>query len=164
MMVWVKEKIMIPYRKRILLPTDGSDNTWAAISFALDMVMMTGAIVTVMCVNDTSNNVITGNYTASDVISPLYLECMIAMKTVVDLGERMGVDVRLLVVNGIPTTEIIDASGKYDLIVMGTAARTGVFLLILGSVAEKTVRHARCPVLVVRAVETMLLNKKCFEY
>lgn len=77
----------------------------------------------------------------------------------VDQGEKMGVDVKPLVVNGIPTSEIVDASGNYDLIVMGTAARTGVSLLLLGSVAEKTVRHARCPVLVVRAVETMLYKK-----
>ena len=52
--------------------------------------------------------------------------------------------------------EIIRASAGEDLLVMGTNGRTGFEYLRLGSVAEKTVRHARCPVLVVRAPETML--------
>jgi len=143
---------MIPNRKKILIPTDGSDNTRAAISFALDMAKITRAVVTAMCVNDTSNNAITGNYTASDVVSPLYQECMIAVKNVVDQGEKMGVDVKPLVVNGIPTREIVDASRNYDLIVMGTAARTGVSLLLLGSVAQKVIRFSSCPVLVISSV------------
>lgn len=79
---------MIPYRKKILVPTDGSDNTRAAISFALDLAKITRAVLTAMCVNDTSNNAITGNYTASDVVSPLYQECMIAVKNVVDRVRR----------------------------------------------------------------------------
>lgn len=42
---------------------------------------------------------------------------------------------------------------EIDLIVMGTHGRTGLKHALLGSVAEKTVRHAPCPVLVVRARE-----------
>ncbi|HSO32789.1 MAG TPA: universal stress protein [Labilithrix sp.] len=37
-----------------------------------------------------------------------------------------------------------------DLVLVGTAGRTGLARLALGSVAEKVVRHAGCPVLVVR--------------
>jgi nucleotide-binding universal stress UspA family protein len=40
-----------------------------------------------------------------------------------------------------------------DLVVMGTHGRTGLAHALLGSVAEKVVRHARCPVLVVRSRE-----------
>jgi universal stress protein A len=38
-----------------------------------------------------------------------------------------------------------------DVVVMGTHGRTGLRHVLLGSVAEKVVRHAACPVLVVRA-------------
>ncbi len=42
------------------------------------------------------------------------------------------------------------ASLRADLVVVGTAGRTGVARLALGSVAEQVVRHAGCPVLVAR--------------
>jgi nucleotide-binding universal stress UspA family protein len=140
---------MIPHRRKILVPTDGSGNTRAAISFALDMAKTTGAVVTAMCVNDISNYAITGNDPAPDVVSPLYRECMIAVNNVVGQGGKMGVDVEPRVVSGMPVKEIVDASTNFDLIVMGTAARTGVSLLILGSVAQKVIRFSSCPVLVI---------------
>ena len=54
---------------------------------------------------------------------------------------------------GDPATTIIEraTSGGYDLLVLGTHGRTGLSHLILGSVAEKVVRRAPCPVLTVRA-------------
>jgi nucleotide-binding universal stress UspA family protein len=45
-------------------------------------------------------------------------------------------------------------SGGFDLIVMGTHGRTGIGHLLMGSVAEKVVRRARCPVLTVRPPST----------
>jgi nucleotide-binding universal stress UspA family protein len=44
----------------------------------------------------------------------------------------------------------LDEDPSFDLIVMGSHGRTGLARIALGSVAEKTVRHARCPVLVAR--------------
>jgi nucleotide-binding universal stress UspA family protein len=41
-------------------------------------------------------------------------------------------------------------SGAYDLIVIGTHGRTGLSHALIGSVAERVVRHAPCPVLSVR--------------
>lgn len=76
------------------------------------------------------------------------------MEFVVDEGAMLGLNVRSMIVKGSPSNEIIRLSNDYDLIVMGTLGRTGLAHLRLGSVAERTVRHARCPVLVVRANET----------
>jgi nucleotide-binding universal stress UspA family protein len=42
----------------------------------------------------------------------------------------------------------LDEDRTFDLVVMGSHGHTGVARLLLGSVAEKVVRHARCPVLV----------------
>jgi universal stress protein A len=54
---------------------------------------------------------------------------------------------------GDPATSIVEraASGAYDLLVLGTHGRTGFSHALLGSVAEKVVRRAPCPVLTVRS-------------
>ncbi len=50
---------------------------------------------------------------------------------------------------GAQILELID-TGTFDLVVMGSHGRTGIRRAVLGSVAEKVVRHAMCPVLVAR--------------
>jgi nucleotide-binding universal stress UspA family protein len=55
-------------------------------------------------------------------------------------------------VQGNAWSAIVDAARerRADLIVMGTHGRTGLRHALLGSVAERVLRHAHCPVLVVR--------------
>ena len=70
-------------------------------------------------------------------------------------AERLGARrVTSASLNGSPWNEIVEAirnDPKIDLVVMGTHGRTGLKHVLLGSVAEKVVRHAPCPVLAVRA-------------
>jgi nucleotide-binding universal stress UspA family protein len=58
-------------------------------------------------------------------------------------------NVRPLLLEGLPWHRITEAAAGFDLIVMGTHGRTGLRHVLLGSVAEKVVRHAHCSVLVV---------------
>ena len=51
---------------------------------------------------------------------------------------------------GDPSTRIVKAAEKADVIVMATEGRTGLSHLLIGSVAEKVVRHSPIPVLTVR--------------
>ena len=51
---------------------------------------------------------------------------------------------------GDPATRIVAAAKSADLIVMATEGRTGLSHLLIGSVAEKVVRHSPIPVLTVR--------------
>jgi nucleotide-binding universal stress UspA family protein len=63
-----------------------------------------------------------------------------------------GVGVETTVITGRPPQSIVDyaATEGFDLIVMGTHGRTGLSHAFLGSVAERVVRKAPCPVLTVR--------------
>jgi universal stress protein A len=63
-----------------------------------------------------------------------------------------NVRVTTLVEAGIPYASIVDVGEREDvgLIVMGTHGRSGLSRFFLGSVAEKVVRHAHCPVLTIR--------------
>lgn len=51
---------------------------------------------------------------------------------------------------GDPAQRIVEAARRADVVVMATAGRTGLAHLVIGSVAEKVVRHAPVPVLTVR--------------
>ncbi len=58
----------------------------------------------------------------------------------------------LLVEEGDPTSEILNIAQRYkaDMIVIATHGRSGIQHLLMGSVAEKIIRHAPCPAFVVR--------------
>jgi nucleotide-binding universal stress UspA family protein len=51
----------------------------------------------------------------------------------------------------VQTLGVLDADPSFDLVVMGSHGRTGIRRVLLGSVAEKVLRHAACPVLIVRS-------------
>ncbi len=59
----------------------------------------------------------------------------------------------LLVEQGDPATRILELSEGYDVVVMGTHGKGGLLGRLLGSVAERVIRHSRVPVLVVRLPE-----------
>ena len=67
-----------------------------------------------------------------------------------------GVAAESVTTVGVPAEVILaqakgDAGGSADVIVMGTHGRRGLSHLALGSVAERVVQHAGCPVLTVKS-------------
>lgn len=67
--------------------------------------------------------------------------------------KRRGVEVASRLVPGNPAQAILEAAAGADLIVIGTHGRGAVMHFLLGSVAERVVRKAKIPVLVVRSEE-----------
>jgi universal stress protein A len=66
--------------------------------------------------------------------------------------QEAGLEGEIMIVHGVPFEEIVNtaAANQIDLIIMGTHGRSGLQHVLLGSVAEKVVRLAPCPVLVSR--------------
>lgn len=75
-----------------------------------------------------------------------------AAQSVVARGRRAGVIVSFLVWEGEPGPAIVEAAAaeRVDLVVVGTRGRNRVERAVLGSVSDHVIRHADCPVLVVR--------------
>jgi len=135
-----------------LIPTDGSEYTKAAVRMGLEIAKASEAEVTALYVVDQTSFI---NFPTDSTIISVYTllekEGEEALEYVKQEAERLGVKVTPRIEEGSPSRKIVELSSEHDLIVMGTLGRTGFSKLLLGSVAERVVRFAKCPVLVVRA-------------
>ena len=140
--------------KNILVPTDGSEYTKAAVRKAMELAKLAGGKVTALYVLD--QTILTNmpmDTAVMNVYNTLEKEGKEAVDFVKELGEQEGVETTVSIKDGAPVKVILEESSKYDIIVMGTLGRTGMSKLLMGSVAERVVRASQCPVLVVRASE-----------
>jgi nucleotide-binding universal stress UspA family protein len=139
--------------KKILLPTDGSENAENAVESGLELASSIGASVVGLYVIDTSSFVsLPETFMWENVRELLDVEGKKALKYVETAAKKHNVKHKLLVKEGSPAKEIVDAISeeKINLIVMGTAGRTGLDRFFLGSVSEKVLRSAPCSVMVVK--------------
>ena len=74
------------------------------------------------------------------------------LKALVDEAQQKGAKVHTIFKEGEPFVEILKTAEEItaDLIVLSTHGRTGLVRILMGSVAERVVRRAPCPVLTVR--------------
>jgi nucleotide-binding universal stress UspA family protein len=143
------------FYRNILIATDGSENTQRAISYGIKIAKMSGAMVYALCVVDISS--LSQSWTAGweTMYGILKTEAQKAISKVKEYGEASGVKVKEVLLEGHPSSEIIDfaENNDIDLIVMGTLGKTGLDRFLMGSVAEKVVRNSKVPVMVVRSEE-----------
>jgi nucleotide-binding universal stress UspA family protein len=144
--------------RRILAPTDFSDNSAPAVRYAAELAEKFEAELVLLHVVQDLALVLPDAVMPTPVATPDLDEMIAAAKSgianqVKDLDlARLNPKSEVRV--GTPATEIVAAAEdlKADLLCVSTHGRTGLAHLLLGSVAEKIVRHApaSCPVLVVR--------------
>jgi nucleotide-binding universal stress UspA family protein len=143
------------FYRNIVIATDGSENTQRAISEGIKLAKLSGATVHALHVVDTYS--VSQSWTAGweTMYEILKKEGQKAIYKVKECGEASGVEVREVLLEGHPSSEIIDfaENNDIDLIVMGTLGKTGLDRFLMGSVAEKVVRNSKVPVLVVRSEE-----------
>ena len=143
--------------KNILCPIDYSVYSEMALKYAIEFAEKYQAKLYLMHVLDIR---------VYDINDPdLYNVNIIDEETINKLRERLlkcvnedtknKISVEAIIIQGVPFAEIIksDKECKIDLIVLGTHGRTGLSHAIMGSVAEKVVRKAPCPVLTIRHPE-----------
>jgi len=139
---------------RILLPTDGSTGTAHVALQAIDLANQYGATIHALHVIDTDmRSVLTEVGSGFDTLEQRGEN---AVGTVERLGQSHGIEVETEIRNGDPAETILAVADELDadLIVCGTHGRSGVRRQLLGSVAERVVRHASQPVLTVQLPET----------
>jgi nucleotide-binding universal stress UspA family protein len=140
---------MMPVRT-ILCPTDFSRVSAAALELAAGLARDSGARLIVLHVAEPPPLVQPGELARALQEPDGYrAELQAQLRRFQPAGLEGRVDYQLR--EGAPAAEILRAAAEAgcDLIVMGTAGRTGLGRLLLGSVAEQVLRQAACPVLTV---------------
>jgi len=145
----------MPLPTQILVPTDFSETADAALAYAKTLADVSGAALHVLHVMDDP----LPGFKLPDHICPIPAirklmeqESSKQMSKVLTADEKGKFRAELLTAWGNPYLKVIEYAleHKIDLIIMGTHGRGMVGHLLLGNVAERVVRHAPCPVLVIR--------------
>ncbi|MBE6526222.1 MAG: MFS transporter [Thermoplasmata archaeon] len=136
----------------ILVATDGSENSDYAVRNAVNIAKKNGAPLTVLYVIDPSSlsNIAGALDSAENIESAALNASADAFAKSGELCASAGVELNTKVLIGQPADMITQESANHDLVVCGSVGRTNAKRAVLGSVAEKVVRSAYCPVLVCR--------------
>jgi nucleotide-binding universal stress UspA family protein len=145
--------------RRILVPTDFSKFSKNALTYAVAFAEKFGAELYLLHVVQDLALFVPEAITVAPPLAPPVEQFIEAARTALDRVMKDCCPPSILVhpevVEGTPFHEIINAARDkdVDLIVMGTHGHAGLAHVLLGSVAEKVVRKAPCPVLTVRHPE-----------
>lgn len=140
--------------KRLLLATDFSPQATAAMGYAAELSGRLGVPLLVVAAFQIpiyplpEGVIIRSADTIAQLLAQTSTDLAAARATAIELGAH---GVETVVVEGNPAAEIVRIARERDmsLIVMGSHGRGGISRAILGSVADKVMRTAHCPVMIV---------------
>ena len=136
----------------VLIPTDGSDAASMAIDHGIDIAKKAGARVHAVNIIDAGAVTLTPGYSAPPEVTERFeAEGERATEEIATRAADIGLDVTTSVYEGLPARDLLDYADehKIDLIAMATTGRTGLNRYLLGSTAERVIRHAKMPVLAI---------------
>lgn len=146
---------------KILVPVDFSPHAERAFHYAATLAHRLGAKLSLLHVVE--DPFVSGAWSPEIYVPnvPELLDNLIKgaegqLATLKESAAPLGLTADATVITGRPAHAIVEHAkeGGFDLIVMGTHGRTGLSHVVMGSVAERIVRRAPCPVLTMHAGET----------
>jgi nucleotide-binding universal stress UspA family protein len=140
--------------KNMLVPHDFSETSEAAMQYAVELARMFGAKLHILHVSEKARFEMATEF-------PLGLDMSLEdavrerLLKIMTTADQREFNPSFQVISGVAYAEIVRYAKErgIDLIVMGTHGRGFVAHAVMGSVAEKVVRNAPCPVLTVRHPE-----------
>jgi len=140
--------------RRILVPVDFSEHAEAVVDWAAHLAEEHGSQIVLLHVYHlpVEFRQVEGAYLPADFWTSMKDA---AKEELSQYGERLrerGLDVKEVTREGYPATAIEEEIEEInaDLVIIGSRGRTGLAHLLLGSIAERVVQKARCPVLTVK--------------
>ena len=138
--------------EKILVPLDGSTLSEHAIKPALELAKQMGTAVTFLRAAETMPVMVPDAVSATYHPDELLKEADHYLMDLADTYAHSDFTIETSVAYGTPAAAIIDLAneGQFDLIMMSSHGRSGLGRWVLGSVTERVLRQAPCPVWVVR--------------
>ena len=142
----------MPTFKNILCPVDFSSGSRHALTVATELAVAAAATLTIAHIWQPPTFGGPDFPIAPEVIQGLVDDADRLLAEWAASATGAGVAVHTRTITGVPWNEIVTlvSNAEIDLVVMGTHGRTGLKHVLIGSVAEKVVRHAPCAVLIIR--------------
>lgn len=137
--------------KNIVAPVDFSKASVRSLGLAFEMAQAGGRVIVCHVVDDIPLSYGYAEATGVETRSKLARSAEEEVKRLAQDSALDGVEWEAKVLHGAPFKEILELANREqaDLIVLGTHGHSGIAHVLLGSVAERVIRTATCPVLVV---------------
>ncbi len=140
---------------KLLAPLDGSELAERALPHAKTLAKQFDSKVSLLRVVMPSPALMEIEPVAIDIQRAQITEAEEYLRRIRDSLEAESLDVQAEVAVGMPAETIIDYAAEHDmrLIIMHTHGRSGLSRWVYGSVADRVLRGAKCPVLLVRTAQ-----------
>lgn len=141
------------FLKKILVPTDGSDSSMRAADFALKLAKhFESEIIAIYVIDRIILEEISKIHERHEVEDEIKRKAERCLNYIVKSAKREGLKASSILVEGQPHDQIVRyaESLRTDIIIMGSKGRRGTNRILIGSVAERVIEYAPCPVLVIR--------------
>lgn len=139
--------------KRILVPTDGSESSQLAFSHAVNLAKMSGAEIIVLHVTFTPQTYWGNNLAYGVTISEEELE-ELGKNVIADTIKNPAADINITsrIIYGSPAQKIVNFAleESISLIIMGSHGHGPFSGAFLGSVSQRVLAKAACPVMVIK--------------
>jgi nucleotide-binding universal stress UspA family protein len=133
--------------KKIMIATDGSEHSKKASIVGIELAGLLHAEILTIYVVDMHRLAQLPGYAGMPGTKQSLMELMLkegerATEYVENIARENGILCQKLIARGDPSQELLELSQGLDLIVLGSIGKTGLEKFLLGSVAEKIVRHS----------------------
>jgi nucleotide-binding universal stress UspA family protein len=138
---------------KILVPVDGSDNSYKALEAALILSEKLGSNISVVNVMEqVPITHIESEKLLGELLEAYKKENQEILSKCSDIAHQKGITIKTVLLQGNPAPVILDYSKKenFDLVIMGSRGMGKFKELILGSVSSKIVHHSPCAIMIIR--------------
>ncbi len=137
---------------KIVLAVDGSEISKNAVKYAIELAKQSKGTVIAIHVIPPIDVMDIETFRPEKILEGLKEEGKKILSEVDELAAKADVKVQTSIETGIPFEKISAVAETLgcDLIIMGSHGRTGIGKVLIGSVTERVISRATCPVLVVR--------------